>query len=93
MFYARVLPPLGCCIGFYDKKLRDEWVSEQNRKDREAHDKRMKEWNVSERDCPWEEQFKAISAKEAMKRFGERDAWGDRKVRVHRVLKALTDRW
>lgn len=93
MFYARVLPPIPVCIGFWDKKLRDEWVKEQNRKDRELHDNLLIQLNVTEQDCPYEEKFKAISAKEAMKRFGERDPWGDRKIRTHRVLTSLNDRW
>ncbi len=93
MYYARVLPPIPVCIGFWDKKLRDEWVAEQNRKDKERHDDLLKSLNASERDCPWEEKAKAITAKEAMKLFGERDAWGKKKIWVHRVLSSLTDRW
>ncbi|MDE6441888.1 MAG: hypothetical protein K2L12_03930 [Clostridia bacterium] len=93
MFYARVLPPLGVCIGFYDKKLRDEWIADQNKKDRERHDKLLEKLNVTERDCPWEVKAKAISAKEAMKIFGERDAWGKKKIWVHKVLSSLTDKW
>ncbi len=93
MYYARVLPPIPVCIGFWDKNLRDKWVTEQNRKDLERHNARLQEWGVSEKDCPWEERFKAISAKEALKRFGERDAWGVRKVRTHRVLTAINDKW
>ena len=59
MYYARVLPPIPVCIGFWDKKLRDEWVAEQNRKDKERHDDLLKSLNASERDCPWEEKAKA----------------------------------
>ncbi len=93
MYYARVLRSIPVCIGFEDKKLRDEWVAKQNMIDEMIHEGFLESLNISEKDLPWEERYKAITAEDAMKIFGERDAWGDRKIHVHRVIHSINDLW
>ena len=88
MFYAMVKPPFAQCFGFNTKRQRDEWLDKQLKRDRERYEKHKAE-DIKAipglRDdmyVPYTPNYLAISAKEAMKRFGRGTGFaGERAIR------------
>lgn len=94
-FYAACKPPMAVCFSFDIKKLRDEWVTEMNKRDKARCFKHLSEAGCSEQEIEkvYEENFYSLTKSEALKKFGYTDSCSNRVVWVHRHINDVNDRW
>lgn len=98
MYYA-ACKTMPMCFSFSNKKLRDEWIEQQETHRHERYE-RNKQKFFSECSTAAEhlelypeyaQDFYAITAKEAIKLFGKLNCWGERKIHVHKHIRCVTD--
>lgn len=98
MYYA-ACKTIPMCFSFSGKKLRDEWIERQETHRRERYENDKQEFFA---ECPtsadysslypeYTPDFYSLTAKEAMKLFGRKNCWGERKICVHKHIRCVTD--